>query len=55
MADKITKYGPGNGLAYGEIAPMFIDVNNWKRGAFQYDMPLCMDDLRKLNILSIVK
>ena len=34
------KYGDGDGLAYGEIAPMFEDTTGSTGGGYQYDMPL---------------
>ena len=48
------KYGDGDGLAYGEIAPMFEDTTGSTGGGYQYDMPLSMDELENIGMISEV-
>lgn len=48
------KYGDGDGLAYGEIAPMFEDTTGSTGGGYQYDMPLSMDELENVGMISEV-
>lgn len=45
------KYGQGDGLASGEIAPMFSGTG----GGMQYDMPLNMNDIEAINMIEIVQ
>ena len=44
-------YGDNDGLAYGEIAPMFDGTG----GGYQYDMPLDMNDLYNIGMIDVVK
>ena len=49
--DKTPDYGNNDGLAYGEIAPMFDGTG----GGYQYDMPLDMNDLYNIGMIDVVK
>ena len=40
-------YGDNDGLAYGEIAPMFDGTG----GGYQYDMPLNMNQLIAIKMI----
>ena len=48
---KHEKYGDGDGLAYGEIAPMFEDTTRSTGGGYQYDMPLNMEQLYNIGMI----
>ena len=48
---KHEKYGDGDGLAYGEIAPMFEDTTGSTGGGHQYDMPLNMEQLYNIGMI----
>lgn len=48
---KHEKYGEGDGLAYGEIAPMFEDTTGSTGGGYQYDMPLSMEQLAEIGMI----
>lgn len=48
---KREKYGDGDGLAYGQIAPMFEDTTGSTGGGYQYDMPLNMDQLYNIGMI----
>lgn len=45
-------YGSGDGLATGEIAPMFEDTTGATGGGKQYDMPLNMNELEDIGMIS---
>jgi hypothetical protein len=45
--DKTPDYGNNDGLAYGEIAPMFDGTG----GGYQYDMPLNMNQLIAIGMI----
>lgn len=47
--------GYGDGLATGEIAPMFEDTTGATGGGKQYDMPLSMEDLENIGMISEVE
>lgn len=48
---KHEKYGDGDGLAYGEIVPMFEDTTRSTGGGYQYDMPLNMEQLYNIGMI----
>ena len=48
-------YGDGDGLATGEIAPMFEDTTGATGGGKQYDMPLSMEELENIGMISEVE
>lgn len=48
-------YGDGDGLATGEIAPMFEDTTGATGGGKQYDMPLNMEELENIGMISEVE
>ncbi len=53
--DKVEKkYGSGDGLAYGEISPMFRNTTESTGHGHQYDMPLNMDQLYEIGMIDIV-
>ncbi len=45
-------YGDGDGLASGEIAPMFEDTTGATGGGKQYDMPFSMEELEDIGMIS---
>jgi len=47
-------YGDGDGLASGEIAPMFEDTTGATGGGKQYDMPFSMEELEDIGMISEV-
>lgn len=47
-------YEDGDGLASGEIAPMFEDTTGATGGGKQYDMPFSMDELENIGMISEV-
>ena len=47
--------GDGDGLATGEIAPMFEDTTGATGGGKQYDMPLSMEELENIGMISEVE
>lgn len=51
---QVKGYGDGDGLAAGEIAPMFEDTTGATGGGKQYDMPLSMEELENIGMISEV-
>ena len=45
-------YGNGDGLASGEIAPMFEETTGATGGGKQYDMPFSMEELDDIGMIS---
>lgn len=45
-------YGDGDGLASGEIAPMFEDTTGATGGGKQYDMPFSIEELEDIGMIS---
>ena len=52
---QVKGYGDGDGLATGEIAPMFEDTTGATGGGKQYDMPLSMEELENIGMISEVE
>ena len=52
---QVKGYGDGDGLATGEIAPMFEDTVGATGGGKQYDMPLSMEELGDIGMISEVE
>ena len=47
-------YGDGDGVASGEIAPMFENTTGGTGGGNQYDMPFSMEELENIGMISEV-
>ena len=52
---QVKGYGDGDGLATGEIAPMFEYTTGATGGGKQYDMPLSMEELENIGMISEVE
>lgn len=49
---QVKGYGNGDGLASGEIAPMFEETTGATGGGKQYDMPFSMEELDDIGMIS---